>query len=221
MRVLIVEDDLMIGEEVEAALVDASYAVDRVTDGASASTALLAGSYDLVLLDLGLPGKDGMAVLRELRAADKCVSVLVLTARDGFDARIRGLDSGADDYLVKPFDMGELMARMRAVARRKGGNSGPLLSNGVLTLDPVTREATTGGIAIRLSAREFALLRALLVRPGAILSKSQLEQRIYGWGQEVESNAIEFLIHSIRHKLGSSSIINVRGVGWMVCKGSR
>jgi two-component system OmpR family response regulator len=219
MRILLVEDDSMIGEAVVAALSDASYAVDWVRDGASANRAVDQAAYDLVLLDLGLARMDGTQVLREMRARHVNVPVIIVTARDSLDDRIAGLDAGADDYLLKPFQTGELLARMRAVMRRKSGASGPLLSNGLLTLDPVTREVTSGELApVRLSAREFALLRAMLVRPGAILSRHDLEQRIYGWGQEVESNAVEFLIHSLRRKLGAQAIRNVRGAGWMVDK---
>lgn len=218
MRVLLVEDDGMIGEAVGQALKDASYAVDWVRDGAAALTAIASQPYGVVLLDLGLPKKDGLEVLRALRLHDNAVPVVVVTARDALEDRIRGLDSGADDYVLKPFQMGELLARMRAVVRRKGGVSGPLLSNGMLTLDPATREVSSDAIATRLSGKEFSLLQALLVRPGAILSRSELEDRLYGWGEEVDSNAVEFLIHSLRKKLGSDAIKNVRGVGWMVSK---
>lgn len=218
MRVLLVEDDRMIGDAVAQALKDESYAVDWVRDGQAAVQTIEIQNYDVVLLDLGLPRMDGMAVLRAVRARDNPVPVLVITARDGVDDRIQGLDSGADDYVLKPFETRELLARMRAVIRRKGGTSGPVLSNGAVTLDPATREASVDGMTSRLSGREFALLRALLVRPGAILSRSELEDRIYGWGEEVESNAVEFLIHSIRKKLGSRIIKNVRGVGWMVSR---
>jgi two-component system OmpR family response regulator len=219
MRVLLVEDDPMIGDAAQGALKDASYATDWVKDGRAALTALGCQHYDLVLLDLGLPGKDGLDVLAGIRAKNNPVPVLIITARDGIDDRLRGLDSGADDYIVKPFDMAELLARMRAVARRSGGHATPILSNGVVSLDPVTKEAgVKGGTPVLLSSREFALLQALLVRPGAILSRSELEDRIYGWGEEVESNVVEFLIHSLRRKLGSDIIKNVRGVGWMVSK---
>lgn len=219
MRVLLVEDDPMIGDAVHGALKDASYAADWVKDGQSALTALSCQAYDLVLLDLGLPGRDGLEVLAGIRAANNPLALLILTARDGLDDRLRGLDAGADDYIVKPFEMAELLARMRAVLRRKGGNAAPLLSNGVVSLDPATREATVnGGSTVLLTGREFALLRALLLRPGAILSRSDLESRIYGWGEEVESNAVEFLIHALRRKLGSEVIKNVRGAGWMVSR---
>ncbi|HOW47951.1 MAG TPA: response regulator transcription factor [Rubrivivax sp.] len=203
-----------------AALKDAAYAADWVRDGRTALDALVGQHYDLVLLDLGLPGKDGLEVLAAIRARADPVPLLIVTARDGLDDRLRGLDGGADDYLLKPFEMAELLARMRAVLRRKGGQAAPLLGNGVLALDPATREATvSGGPAVRLSQREFALLRALLLRPGAILSRSELEDRLYGWGEEVESNAVEFLIHALRRKLGADAIRNVRGVGWMVARG--
>ncbi len=219
MRVLLVEDDPMIGEAIQDALKDASYAVDWVKNGQTALTTLGCQHYDLVLLDLGLPGKDGLDVLASIRAKANPVTLLIITARDGLDARLRGLDGGADDYVLKPFQMAELLARMRAVLRRKGGNATLVLGNGVLSLDPATREASVnGGSAVQLSNREFSLLQALLVRPGAILSRSELEDRIYGWGEEVESNAVEYLIHALRRKLGSEAIKNVRGVGWMVSK---
>lgn len=172
-----------------------------------------------MLLDLGLPGKDGLEVLSSIRAQKNPVPLLIITARDGLDDRLRGLDGGADDYVLKPFEMAELLARMRAVLRRKGGSATPVLSNGVVSLDPATREAVVNsGSSVQLSNREFSLLQALLVRPGAILSRSDLEDRIYEWGKEVESNAVEFLIHALRRKLGSEVIKNIRGVGWMVSK---
>ena len=219
MRVLLVEDDPMIGEAIQEALQDASYAADWVKNGQTALTTLGCQHYDLVLLDLGLPGKDGLEVLRSIRAKDNPVPLLIITARDGLVDRILGLDSGADDYLLKPFEMAELLARMRAVLRRKGGTATPVLSNGVVSLDPATREAVLKDDSpVRLSHKEFSLLHALLVRPGTILSRSELEDRIYGWGEEVESNAVEFLIHALRRKLNSEVIKNVRGVGWMVSK---
>ncbi|QHJ00432.1 response regulator [Xylophilus rhododendri] len=225
MRVLLVEDDGMIGEAVHAALADAGDAADWVRDGSAALAALACQHYDLVLLDLGLPGADGLEVLARLRAAQNPVPVLVVTARDALDDRLRGLDGGADDYVLKPFEMAELLARMRAVLRRKSGSGAPLLGNGVVSLDPATREAVVqgaGGAAppVQLSRREFALLQALLLRPGAILSRADLEDRIYGWGQEVESNAVEFLIHALRRKLGTDIIKNVRGAGWRVSRGA-
>jgi len=217
MRVLLAEDDPMIGEAIQAALKDASYAADWVRDGPSALVALEAQHYDVMLLDLGLPGKDGLAVLAGVRARGNAIALLVITARDGLGDRLRGLDGGADDYVLKPFEMVELLARMRAVLRRKAGNASPVLANDFVALDPATRAASVHGQApLQLSKREFALLHALLVRPGAILSRSELEDRIYGWGEEVESNAVEYLIHALRRKLGSGVIKNVRGVGWMV-----
>lgn len=219
MRVLLVEDDAMIGEVISHALKDASYAVDWVRDGSAAVTAIGTQSYGIVLLDLGLPKKDGIGVLRSIRARDNPVPVVIITARDALEDRISGLDAGADDYVLKPFEMGELLARMRAVVRRKSGSASPILTNGALALNPVTHEVMHGDASIHLSAREFSLLEALLVRPGAILSRSELEDRLYGWGDEVESNAVEFLIHGLRKKLGGSAIKNVRGVGWMVSKG--
>jgi two-component system, OmpR family, response regulator len=223
MRVLLIEDDAMIGEAIQGALRDVSYAVDWVTDGRAALNSLVCQDYDLILLDLGLPGKDGLDVLKSIRAdsktKDKSISVIITTARDGLEDRLRGLDNGADDYLVKPFAIAELLARMRAVWRRKGGVGAALLSNAVMTLDPATRQASVQTAdPIQLSNREFALLQSLMVRPGAILSRSELEERIYGWGEEIESNAVEFLIHSLRKKLGPTTIKNVRGVGWRVEK---
>lgn len=218
MRVLLVEDDRMIGETACLALKDAAYAVDWVRDGQAALHALSCQRYALLLLDLGLPKKDGLEVLRALRTDDRSTPVIIMTARDGLDDRISGLDNGADDYLVKPFAMSELLARMRAVIRRQGGTAGPVLTNGRISLDPTTREAVADGDPIRLSAREFAVLQALLVRPGTILSRAELEERIYGWGEEIESNAVEFFIHSLRKKLGSDTIKNVRGLGWLVSR---
>ena len=219
MRILLIEDDPMIGDAIQRALTDVSYAADWVTNGLTGLAALDTQHYDLVLLDLGLPGKDGLDVLDTIRARNNPVPLLIMTARDNLDDRLRGLDGGADDYLLKPFAMAELLARMRAVLRRKGGSALSLLDNGVVSLDLLCKEASTAeqrGIA--LSNREFALLQALLIRPGAILSRSELEDRLYGWGNEVESNAIEFLIHALRRKLGSHVIKNVRGMGWMVSK---
>jgi two-component system, OmpR family, response regulator len=218
MRVLLVEDDPMIGQAVELALKDNSYAVDWVKDGQAALDAMVGQKYSVILLDLGLPKKDGIVVLRAIRAKDNPVPVLIITARDALEARIQGLDDGADDYVLKPFEMSELLARMRAVVRREGGTASPMLTNGVLTLDPSTHEVAIDGGSWLLSGREFSLLQALLIRPGAILSRSELEDRIYGWGEEVDSNAVEFLIHSLRKKIGSEAIKNVRGAGWLVSK---
>ncbi len=208
----------MIGAALSQALRDAAYAVDWVREGGDALESARSQEYGVVLLDLGLPGKDGMQVLRALRARQNPVPILIVTARDAVEERISGLDGGADDYILKPFEMAELLARMRAVIRRKGGAGGPLLSNGSLALNPATREITREGVTTRLSAREFALMEALLIRPGAILSRGELEDRLYGWGEEVESNAVEFLIHALRKKLGREAIKNIRGVGWMVSR---
>lgn len=219
MRVLLVEDDPMIGAAIHAALQDASYAADWVRSGVLALSSVASQHYDAILLDLGLPGPDGLDVLARLRAQGDATPLLIITARDALDDRLLGLDGGADDYILKPFEMAELLARMRAVMRRKGGNAAPLLGNGIVSLDPATKLACLKDQSpVPLSAREFALLQALLVRPGAILSRSELEDRIYGWGQEVESNAVEYLIHALRRKLGSDVIKNVRGMGWMVSR---
>ncbi|HTH61420.1 MAG TPA: response regulator transcription factor [Paraburkholderia sp.] len=218
MRVLLIEDDEMIGAAVVEALEDAAYAPDWVRDGDAATGALLGREHDVVLLDLNLPGRDGVEVLRMLRAAHSRVPVIVLTARDNLDDRIVGLDAGADDYLVKPFEIGELMARIRAVTRRQGEHRDSKMTSGGLTVDSATHMATYDGKEVRLTSREFALLCALLMRPGAVLSREQLEQKLYAWEKHVESNAIEVLIHGIRRKLGTSVIRNVRGVGWLVEK---
>lgn len=220
MRVLLVEDDQMIGNAMEYALRSANYAVDWVTDGTSALSTAQAQYYDAILLDLGLPARDGLGVLREMRNAGNAAPVLIVSARDAVESRISGLDLGADDYLLKPFDMAELLARIRAVIRRKNGHASSTLDNGSISLNLTTREIAADGKTIRLSAREFSLIEALLIRPGAILSRQELEDRIYGWRHEVESNAIEFLIHGLRKKLGAGAIKNVRGLGWMVSKPS-
>jgi len=216
MRILLVEDDPMIGEAVSVALEDAAYAVDWVQDGATAGSVLQDGDHQAVLLDLGLPKRDGLEVLQRLRRDGSRIPVLVITARDEIEDRIQGLDLGADDYLVKPFDVKELLARLRAVIRRQGGQAAPVLSNGRVSLNPATGEARAGELAATLSARELALLQALLLHPGRIFSRTELETHLYGWGQEVESNAIDFLIHGVRKKLGADVIKNVRGAGWLV-----
>jgi len=216
MRILLVEDDVMIGEAVSVALKDAAYAVDWVQDGATAGDILQDGDHQAVLLDLGLPKRDGLEVLRRLRATGSRIPVVVITARDAVEDRIAGLDLGADDYLVKPFDLNELLARLRAVIRRQGGQAAPLLSNGRVSLNPATGEAVSGAVSTTLSARERALLQTLLLHPGRIFSRAELETHLYGWGQEVESNAIDFLIHGVRKKLGTDVIKNVRGAGWRV-----
>ena len=216
MRLLLVEDDPMIGKSIHQALRQDGYPVDWVRDGQSAEAALGQAPYDLVLLDLGLPRKGGLEVLAELRRRRNPIPVLVLTARDAVADRVKGLDTGADDYLVKPFDLDELGARIRALLRRQAGRAEPVVEHGPLTLDPASHEVFLDGAPVSLTAREFALLRALLAQPGAPLSRAQLEERIYGWGEEVESNAVEVHIHALRRKLGADWIRNVRGVGYMV-----
>jgi len=216
MRVLLAEDDEMIGEAVRGGLRHDGFAVDWVRDGASAEGAIAAGSYDLLLLDLGLPAKAGLQVLKGLRSRGSSLPVVVLTARDAVADRVAGLDAGADDYLVKPFDLRELAARVRAVMRRKGGEACPVIEHKGVSLDPATLEVRKDGAAVELSPREFALLKALLERPGRILSRAQLEDRLYGWGEEVESNVVEVHIHALRRKLGTEFIRNVRGVGYRV-----
>lgn len=220
MRILLVEDDPMVGEVLESSLKDASYAVDWVKNGDDALSGFAAQPYDVVLLDLGLPGKDGFTVLDGLRRKDAAVPVLILTARDALTDRLKGLDGGADDYILKPFEMSELLARIRAVTRRNSGIRTPVMSNGVIALDPATHEVSllASGERFLLSNREYALLAALMLRPGGILSRRDLEDSIYGWGEEVESNAVEFLIHALRKKLGREAIKNIRGVGWQVSK---
>lgn len=216
MRLLLVEDDAMIGEAVRTGLRKQGLAVDWVQDGVAAKSALSAESFDLVLLDLGLPKADGLQVLKWLRGSGSKVPVLILTARDSVQDRIKGLDAGADDYIVKPFDFHELAARVRAVLRRQSGRAENLVEHLGVTLDAASHTVTRDGEAINLSHREFALLEALLERPGQVLSRAQLEERLYGWGEEVESNAVEVHIHNLRRKLGADYIQNVRGVGYRV-----
>jgi two-component system response regulator QseB len=216
MRILLVEDDPMIGKTLQQALQQDGYAVDWVTDGESGRTAITTSqdAYVLVLLDLGLPRKGGLALLRELRREGNRVRVLVVTARDAVADRVEGLDAGADDYLTKPFSLDELTARIRALLRRDVTREDNVLRHGDLALDTATHAVTKGGKVVDVSAREFALLAALLERPGAALSKTQLEERIYRWGDEVESNAVEVHIHNLRKKLGSEAIRTLRGVGY-------
>ena len=219
MRLLLVEDDAMIGESVRKGLRQEGYVVDWVQDGAQAEAAMLADPYSLVLLDLGLPRKDGFAVLEGLRRRKNPVPVLVLTARDLVSDRVKGLDHGADDYLVKPFSLEELAARIRAVLRRHAGRAEPKVSHGRITLDPTARKVTWRGRNVPVSAREFSLLEALLDRPGAPLSRAQLEERLYGWGEEIASNSIEVHVHNLRKKLGEGAIRTVRGVGYAIADG--
>ena len=220
MRILLVEDDKMIAEAVSNGLKTARYAVDWVNNGNTAEQALNSQQYDLVLLDLGLPGQDGLQVLKHLRQEKNNTPVLIVTARDDLDCCLAGLDGGADDYIIKPFDLSELLARIRAVLRRQSGQSTPLLNNGAITLNPTNYQVTLAEqpTPIELSNKEFAILQALMTRPGIIHSRADLEDKIYAWGDEVESNAIDFLIYALRKKIGKEHIKNVRGVGWLVSK---
>src|SRR6185312_8311089 len=212
----LIEDDRMIGTELVQALGRAGYGVDWVEDGIAGEAALSQGGYTAVLLDLGLPRRSGLELLAAMRRRGNLTPTLILTARDGVEDRIAGLDTGADDYVLKPFDFQELLARLRAVVRRRDGHAQSLIGGGALRLDLARREALHRGERLALSAREFALLHALLERPGAVLSREQLEQRIYGWGDEVSSNAVEVIIHGLRKRLGADSIRNVRGLGWHI-----
>ncbi|HUL40611.1 MAG TPA: response regulator [Burkholderiales bacterium] len=216
MRVLLVEDDPMIGESIRKGLRHEGYVIDWVQDGRAAEIAIENEPYALVLLDLGLPRKDGFAVLASIRGRKVRVPVLILTARDAISDRVKGLDSGADDYLVKPFDLDELAARMRAVQRRHAGRAEPVVVYGALALNPVTHEVRHRGQLVPVSAREFALLQALLECPGAVLSRTQLEERLYGWGEEVASNSVEVHVHNLRKKLGEGVIRTVRGIGYSI-----
>ena len=216
MRLLLVEDDPMIGASVQSGLRQEGYSVDWVRDGAAAELALASGVHELVLLDLGLPRKTGLDLLAGWRRNGLVLPVLVITARDSVADRVKGLDAGADDYLVKPFSFDELVARIRALMRRQAGRASPLMENGSLTLNSATHEVFLDGSPVYLSGREFALLQALLEQPRVPLSRAQLEERIYGWDEEVESNTVEVYIHSLRRKLGAGWIRNVRGVGYTV-----
>jgi DNA-binding response OmpR family regulator len=218
MRILLVEDDTLLGDGVRAGLAQDGYAVDWVQDGKAALTALEAERYDLVLLDLGLPRLTGLEVLRALRGRGNAVPVLILTARDRVADRVAGLDAGADDYLVKPFDLEELAARIRALTRRQGGRAEPVIRHGDIVLDPAAHSVTRAGKPVELSPREFAVLSELLHNAGTVLSKARLEQSLYGWDQEVESNAVEVHVHHLRRKLGSGLIKTLRGIGYTVEK---
>ncbi|HJV72600.1 MAG TPA: response regulator transcription factor [Noviherbaspirillum sp.] len=218
MKVLLVEDDAMIGENIQIALDGEGIAVDWVRDGLAAETALAAYSYDALLLDLGIPGKDGADVLYSLRTRGNNIPVLVVTARDTLAQRVQGLNIGADDYLVKPFDVEELTARLNALVRRSRGSADPVFRKGEIVINPATRQVLVAGRQVVLSSREWMILDTLVARPGAILSRAQLEERLYGWSSEVESNAVEVYIHGLRKKLGQQFIVNVRGLGYMVEK---
>jgi DNA-binding response OmpR family regulator len=218
MRVLLVEDDRMIAQGLQTAMRQDGFAVDWMFDGKSAAAALGSSRFDIVLLDLGLPERDGLQVLRDMRQRADATPVIVLTARDDVQDRIAGLDAGADDYIVKPFDLDELAARMRSVLRRAAGRGDPDITHGGVRLNPVTHSVEQNGVPVQLSAHEYAVLEALLQRPGAILSRAQLEDRLYGWGEQVESNAVQVYIHGLRRKLGSGVIRTLRGVGYFVPK---
>ena len=206
----------MIGASVQRGLKQEGYSVDWVRDGAAAELAVANGVYELILLDLGLPRKSGLELLAALRRKGVATPVLVITARDSVADRVKGLDAGADDYLVKPFDLDELSARVRALLRRQGGRASPVLDVGPLSLDPAAHTVTLDGAPVALSKREFSLLHALMKQPGVPLSRAQIEESLYGWGEEIESNAVEVHIHSLRRKIGTERIRNVRGVGYMV-----
>jgi DNA-binding response OmpR family regulator len=216
MRLLLVEDDRMIGESLQKAFSQSGHALDWVKDGETAELSLRTHLYDLVLLDLGLPKKTGIDVLKQLRQRKNTVPVLVLTARDTVSDKVIGLDAGADDYLIKPFDLEELEARIRALIRRRDGRATTRMTAGNITLDPATYEISIGKETTILAARECALMQALMERPGTVLSVSELEERLYGWNEEVESNAIEVHIYQLRKKLGKDCIRNVRGVGYRI-----
>ena len=216
MRVLVVEDDLMIGESLSEALQDEAYTVDWVKDGRQAILTLRVQPYDIILLDLGLPEVDGMGVLTAIRDAKIETPVLILTARDQLKDRIAGLDSGADDYVVKPFELGEVFARMRVLIRRAQGKADNQVTVGNLSLDTAHKRVMMDGSPIDLTAKEYMLLITFMLSPEKVMSKNELEDSLYGWGGEVESNAIEFLIHSLRKKVGQDRIKNVRGLGWYI-----
>lgn len=214
MKLLLAEDDPMIGASMEQGLRQAGFAIDWTRDGKSAELALQTGRYALLLLDLGLPRQDGLTLLKKIRQMDNVMPVLIVTARDAVADRVAGLNLGADDYLVKPFDLDELIARVRALTRRQGGRARSEMQLGGLILDPVQREVHLDGRRLTLSQREFALLEALMEHPGKVLSREQLEASLYGWQEEVMSNAIEVHLHNLRRKLGVAWIRNVRGVGY-------
>jgi two-component system response regulator QseB len=216
MRVLLVEDDAMIGESIRKGLGQEGHVVDWAHGAREADAALAAEAYGLVLLDLGLPDGDGLGLLRSLRQRGREVPTVIITARDAVGDRVKGLDEGADDYVVKPFDLDELGARIRAVMRRHAGRGQPRVVHGELEVDPASREVRRRGRPVPVSAREFALLAALLERPGTVLSREQLESRLYGWGHEVASNAVEVHVHNLRKKLGEGSIMTVRGLGYRI-----
>ncbi len=216
MRTLLVEDDNLLGDGVQAGLKQGGYAVDWVRDGLAAKLSLESTHYGLVILDLGLPKVSGLDVLKWLRQRGYSVPVLILTARDTVADRVIGLDAGADDYLIKPFDLDELLARLRVLSRRSGGQASPVLQCGDLEMDPAARQVRKAGQSVELSSREFTLLHELLLHMGHVQSRERLEERLYGWGEEVESNSVEVHIHHLRRKLGPSLIRTLRGVGYVI-----
>lgn len=216
MRLLLIEDDKILGDGLRAGLMQEGYAVDWLTDGDLASHALFTQTYDLVVLDLGLPRKSGLEVLKEMRKNKNQTPVLVLTARDTINDRVTGLDSGADDFVVKPFDLDELCARLRALQRRHHGRSEPLIEHGAIVLDPASHRVTQKNKPVELSQREFELLKCLLENRGKVLSRARIEDTLYAWNEEVESNAVEVHIHHLRKKLGTRLIRTVRGVGYII-----
>jgi len=218
MRILLVEDDELLGDAIKTGLRQEKYTTDWVQDGNSASLALKNEIFDLVVLDIGLPRRSGLEVLKELRDAGIATPVLILTARDTISDRVQGLDTGADDYLTKPFDMEELVARIRALLRRSSGRATPLLTHGDITLDPASHQVVRAGTTVELSGREFAILQVLLEFSGKVMSKSRLEEELYGWSSDIESNTVEVYIHHLRKKLGSDLIRTIRGVGYMINK---
>jgi DNA-binding response OmpR family regulator len=218
MRLLLIEDDSLIGSAVRNGLAQQGFAVDWVTDGRKGQAAAANAVYDAVVLDLGLPHVDGLTLLRALRSRGDAVPVLVISARDAVPDRIAGLNSGADDYLYKPFDLDELVARIRSLLRRHAGAAASMMTAGPIRLDPVRRTVTQDGRELSLTAKEFALLEALMRRPGAVLSRERLEKSIYGWGEEIGSNAVEVHLHNLRSKLGRDVIRNVRGVGYRIAE---
>ncbi|MFZ4288165.1 winged helix-turn-helix domain-containing protein [Variovorax sp. HJSM1_2] len=220
MRILLAEDDTLLGDGLRAGLQQCGFAVDWVFDGKAAEQALVTGPYAAVVLDLSLPGKDGLLVLASIRKADVKIPVLILTARDEVNDRVRGLDLGADDYVVKPVDILELAARLRALIRRSHGQPQECLAVQDIVLDPAARSVHKAGEQVTLSAREFDLLHTLMLNTGRVLSREQLEQKLYSWGQEVESNAIEVHVHWLRRKLGNTLIQTVRGVGYVLMRTS-
>ncbi len=216
MRILLVEDDELLAEGVRAGLKLENHAVDWVRDGEQARRALLNEEYGACVLDLGLPRRDGLQVLRDIRARGSSTPVLILTARDASEDKVAGLDAGADDYLVKPFDLAELQARLRALTRRASGRASPLIRIGDVALDPAARRVTRAGAVVELSAREYALLLELSSNLGRIRSRAQLQDSLYEWGEEIESNTVEVYIHRLRRKLGAGIIRNVRGLGYVI-----